>query len=137
MGQDRVGPYAVRRVGDGQMFGQGDDGRLRGLVADCGVVDRRRDGGDVQDRSEPLLTHHRQGVLAGQHHAPEVDLHDVGESLGGDLGDRGVSAGLADSDVVVEDVDPTPRVDTGRTMLTRSGSRLTSAATADAVRPRT
>ena len=49
-------------------------------------------------------------VLAGHDGAAQVDGVDAVEGLLGDLGGRGVAAGQADADVVVQDVDAAPQL---------------------------
>ena len=75
---DRVGPNAVARVGDGQRVRQRIQARFRHLVGR--QVDRRghrRDRRNVRDRARLLPPHDRQGVLARQERAFQVDAHNA------------------------------------------------------------
>ena len=57
-----------------------------------------------------LLAHDRQRVLAGDDGAAQVDGVDAVEGGFRDLGRRGIAAGQADADVVVQDVDAAPQL---------------------------
>jgi hypothetical protein len=52
-------------------------------------------------------------VLAGHDAAPQIDGRDAVEGFLRDLGRRRVAAGIADADVVVEDVDTSEHVERG------------------------
>ena len=67
-----------------------------------------RGGRDIDDGAAVLFPHDRQHVLAGQHGAEQVDVHDPVEGRGRDVLERRVAAFDADADIVVQDVDSAP-----------------------------
>jgi len=107
-GQDDVGANAVLGVLVGELLGEGDHRRFRGLIGDVGIGGDRRHRGDVDDGAAHLVAHDRDRVFRGKDAALEIDRDAAIDRLLGNVGKLGVAAGEADADIVVQDVDAAP-----------------------------
>ncbi len=85
---------------------------LDAVYASCGTVaaDERDEARDVDDRAAAALDHVRDGVLAAEEHAADVDGHDLVPGVDVGVDDR-VVGGRHDPGVVVEHVQAAIRVD--------------------------
>src|SRR3954471_5580852 len=107
---DRVGTDALWPELDRKAPGQAEHSALRGGVRILGhrAADQRDEARDVDDRSAAGDLHRRDGVLAAQEHAADVDRHDLVPDV-----DRRVGHGMVrlrhDARVVVQDVEPAIR----------------------------
>ena len=97
---------------DGQRAGEREEGALRRGVRVLGdrAAEDRHEAGDVDDRPGALFDHDRDGVLAAEEDAADVDGHDLVPRRDVGVDDRVVGLGH-DPGVVVEDVDPAVRGD--------------------------
>src|ERR1700733_108607 len=105
--RDGVDADAVRAELLGEGLGQVDQGRLGGAVVDGGAVglEKRIDGGDVDDRPAALGDHLGQGGPAGPQGDEEVQLHRPGEVVVAGA-EEAPGAHADGADVVDEHVEP-------------------------------
>ncbi len=101
--QHGVDPDVVPPVGAGEVDGEPELAGLRGAVGRVGGA-RVADAGhraDVDDRAAASLDEGRDGVLAGEERAQEVDVQDLGVVLDRRLGEGEVpgDGGVVDQDV--------------------------------------
>jgi hypothetical protein len=101
-GHDYVCADVVLGIFHGDLVGEGVHAGLGSFVGQniCGA--HRGDGGDVDDRTAALLSHHGQHAPAGKEHALEVHGHDFVPGLLAEAQDAVVAG--SDADIIVQDI---------------------------------
>jgi hypothetical protein len=108
-GQNDVRADAVTRVRIRELFGERNHAGFRRFVGNVRIAAPGGHRRDVDDHAAALRAHDRQHAFAREHHAAQVDRRDAIERIGRDVLDRRIAAREADADVVVQDIDASPR----------------------------